>query len=204
MNNQTYLLTVGQIFTLFFVMIGPLRLIGPFTQATLPLKSFELKKLATSATLIATVSLIVSGVLGSKLLSNWHIEAPVMLLAGGIVFFLAALRPLIANSKPHKSMSEKNVSLKPQDVALELELTPYGMATIIVLMSVSTDSSRIITIFACLLTIMLLNALCMMFGRQILHFIGTLPMRILGAALGVLQLGLATEIIIKSINSLRG
>ena len=201
MVEHHYFLTAGQIFTLFFVMIGPLRLMSPFFQATRTLSFSDLKKLVTTVTLISTSCLVVSGFAGSRLLAKWHIDPPVMLLAGGIVFFMAGIKPLITQESTH---SDGTLLPTPSSIALGLELTPYGIATIIVLMSTSRDIDRTMTILLCLLAIMLLNALSMLFGRHILNFVGQLPMKIIGTALGVLQLGLATQIIIKSLMQIKG
>lgn len=199
--EHVYFLTAGQIFTLFFIMLGPLRLMGPFTEATLDLKNPQLKKLSMHATLIATVCLIIAGVVGSRLLVSWNIEPPVLILAAGIIFFIAALRPLI-HQRDQAEIEEHATAPNAGAIAFGLEITPYGVATTIVLMSMSHDKERILTILACLLSVMLLNVLSMMFGRSILKTIGPLPMKILGAALGVLQLGLALQIIVSSLQML--
>jgi multiple antibiotic resistance protein len=192
------MISTEQIFTLFFIMLGPLHLLVPFNRATTELNPTQIRKLSVKSSALAGVFILIGGFLGTILLTKWKIEAPIMLLAGGIIFFLAALKPLItvATERP------TDLLVKPSDaalVALKMIITPYGLAAFIVLLAESRDLSRTITILACMLVVMFLNALVMTFGKSMIIRGGGKVMPVLIMALGVLQLALALELIYQSI-----
>ena len=81
-------------------------------------------------------------------------------------------------------------------------VTPYGIAALIVLLASSHDTSRTTSILAVLIGVMLLNLLAMLFARQIMGGMLAVALKVLGAVLGVLQVGLATEMFIRGLRQL--
>lgn len=200
MNSDNYAVHAAQIFTLFFIMLGPLKLTTPFALATGDLTKDERSSLAIKIGLISTLTLLAGGFIGSKLLVSWRIQPAVLLIAAGVIFFLVALNPLI---KPI-SVSQQKIdrSMNPADLALELVVSPYGMAAVIVLISLSHNIQRLFTIVACLLTVMVLDVITMIFTKPDRGTNKSLVMKILGAALGTLQLALALQIIVDGLKQI--
>jgi multiple antibiotic resistance protein len=198
--NESYLLNYSQILTLFMVMLGPLRLLVPYVKRTIDLNQVSLRKLAASSSLLALITLIVGGLIGRMTILKWHIENPILLLTGAIIFFFSALRPLIMTTPDIDQ--PKTIAPSFVEVALNMIITPYGMASVIVLISVSHDSKRTLGVFTTLAIIMVLNLVFMIFGRKILKLIGALPLQIVNKALSVLQLALSIELIYKSLQLL--
>ena len=58
-----YALDATGVFILLFVMLGPLKLLGPYAQETAALPAPEAKRLALNVTLLATLSGVVGGFL---------------------------------------------------------------------------------------------------------------------------------------------
>src|SRR5215469_12991627 len=92
------LLNPAEIFTLFFVMLGPLKILGPFAQRTRDTP--DPATIAWYAFLLATVGAIAGGFLGTVLLDKWHISVAALTVSGGIIFFLVAIRQLLAQYRP--------------------------------------------------------------------------------------------------------
>ena len=199
MESIEYTVKAAQIFTLFFIMLGPLRVIGPFALATGNMGQSEKSTLAIKIGIIATVTLLIGGFIGSKLLVSWRIQPPVLLIAAGVIFFLVALAPLIHQEQTHPQKFATDTS--PTDLALQIVVSPYGMAAVIVLISLSHDMKRLFTIIGCLLMVMLLDVLTMAFIKPNNEKNKSVLMKIVGAALGTLQLALALQIIV---DGLRG
>ena len=68
----------GEIFTLFFVMLGPLKLLGPFAQRTRAVDEATLRRIALRAFVIATVAAIAGGFAGMSLALKWQISLAAM------------------------------------------------------------------------------------------------------------------------------
>lgn len=200
--EQSYLMNYGQILTLFMVMLGPFRLLVPYVNRTRELPLISVRKLAASATLIAIITLVIGALLGKSTMSKWSIDAPILMLAGGIVFFLSVIKSL-AFPGPEQVTQAKSTPPTPAEVGLNLIITPWGMTAVILLIAISHDTERTLGVFGVLAVIMILDFVFMIFGRQILKFVGALPLQILNKALGVLQLALSIQLIYNSIVLLR-
>jgi multiple antibiotic resistance protein len=204
---MTYTIGPAEIFTLFFVTLGPLKILGPFAQRTHDLDNAALRKVALWAFVIATISIVVGGLVGRSLAANWHIEVAALMIAAGIIFLLVALNQLLQQYEPpHAAVAPPPLPPEPMGAALRLlfpiVLTPYGIAAVIVLLANSHDEQRSLMIIALLVGVMILNLLAMLFARKILTGITMIVLQVLGAVLGVLQAALAVEFILAGLRGL--
>lgn len=199
----------AEIFTIFFITLGPLKILGPFVQRTHGLDDAAVRQIAVRAFLIATISAIAGGFLGSALLVNWRISIGAMIIAGGIVFLLVGLRQLLDQYEPPHAPDASMPALpaSPTSAALKLlfpiVLTPFGIAAVIVLLALSTESGRTGIIIGMVVAVMLLNLIAMLFARKILVGVTIVVLQILGAVLGILQAGLAVQIILRGLRDLK-
>jgi multiple antibiotic resistance protein len=130
---------------------------------------------------------------------------PVLALAGGIVLFLVALQGILQQfTPPARSEGEAvapTLSMAITPVAFPTIVTPYGIAALIIFITVSPDTQRKLTIGAILLGIMLLDLVAMLLARHLLHFLGVF-LQIFGAVLGIIQVALGLQIILNSLQKL--
>ena len=199
------MLGLGAIFTLFFVTLGPLKVLGPFAQQTQALEPAALRSLSLRVFVIALIAVLAGGYLGEVLASNWHISVPAITIATGIIFLLVAISAVMtAYEAPHAPPAL--LPAAPIAAALRLTfptvVTPYGIAALIALLAVSDNSTDSWHIYALLVFVMVLNLLAMLFVRQVMRGIMLLILQILGAVLGVLQVCLAIQIIIIGLRAL--
>jgi multiple antibiotic resistance protein len=193
---MSYTVDAAHIFTFFFIMLGPIKMIIPYARATQRLDGGQLRSLSLKSAALGTIIAIAGGFVGQKLLESWGIPVPVLLMGAGIIFFLVALGIVL----PHPAPPVPADDLPPPNVmqvVFPMILTPYGLAALIAFLASSTDTSRTLTVLGLLLINMVLNLLCMIFVRPILKLITPTGMQILFAVLGVLMVGLALEIIIE-------
>jgi multiple antibiotic resistance protein len=87
-------------------------------------------------------------------------------------------------------------------VAFPMVVTPYGIAALIALFVNSPDAARTAAILAILVGIMVLNLLAMLYVRRILAGVAILILQIVGAVLGVLQVALAVQFILRGLHDL--
>ena len=197
-----YVLDLASVFTLFLIMLGPLKLLGPYAQSTAGLAFEDGRRLAMKVTALATVSAVLGGLLGAGMLEKWHVTAGVLEIAAGLIFLLVALQSVMQQYAPAAG-APQHAAAPPTAASLvfPMVLTPYGIAALILLLSLSTDITRTLWIVAIMVGVMLLNLLAMIYVRAILPRFG-LFLRILGAILGVLQVALALQIMVVGMSGL--
>lgn len=198
-------LGTGAVFTLLVVTLGPIKILAPFIQQTVDRDVHVLRQIAIRAFLFSIAAVLVSGLAGVSMLSKWHVSVPSLELAGGLIFLIVGLRIVLEQYQPVHA-SQPPLPESPTAAALRLTfptvVTPYGIAAVMVLLAKSTDASRTMTIVGILLGVMALNLLIMLSARKIMGSVTLMVLRIVGAVLGVLQVALAVEMLLRSLNEL--
>jgi len=196
------LIPLGAVFTLFFVTLGPLKILGPFAQLTRDCDEATLRGIAVRAFAIALIATIAGGFIGVALLHSWRIPVPALVIAGGVIFFLVGLSVVL---EQYDEAEHKPAPLpgKPLAAAMRITfptvITPYGIAALIVLLANSHEVGRTSHILAILLAVMVLNLLAMLFARQVMGGVTAMALRIFGAVLGVLQVALAIQMLLRGL-----
>ena len=194
--EHTYTLDLAKVFLFFFIMLGPLKVIGPYVAITHAMPDEVRRSIPWKVTAISTIAVLIGGYVGAGLMHNWAISPSIMELAGAIVFFLVALRIVLAQyAEPATASPSPTPATPVMRLVFPVVVTPYGVATVITLMAVSADASRTLGIVAMAVLVMLLNLITMQFAHQIMRWITPLPLQILGAVLGILQVALALQMI---------
>ncbi len=197
----------AQIFTFFFVTLGPLKLIGPFAFRTRAVDLARSRQIALWAFAVATIGVVGGGLLGRGLLASWRVSLPALQLSGGIVFFLVALRHLLEQYEPPREAAEPPpLPAAPLAAAARLVfpilLTPYGVAAAIALLAASTSAERTTTIIGLLVGVMILNLVAMWFARQLLVGPVLVILQVLGSVLAVMQVALSVQFILTGLRAL--
>ena len=200
------MLGYGEIFTFFFVTLGPLKVLGPFAKRTHGLDDATARKIAVLAFAIATVAVVVGGFIGRSLLIKWNVSLAAITLAAGVIFFLVALRQLLEQYEPPHQAEVAPLPASPFRAAMQLVfpvvLTPYGIAAVIASMAASHEAHRTEVIIALLVGVMVLNLIAMLFARRIMVGMGMVVLQLLGAVLGVLQVALSIQVMIVGLQHL--
>jgi multiple antibiotic resistance protein len=198
----------GEIFTLFFVMLGPLKVLGPFVHRTRGLDDATVKQIAFWTFIVATLAAVLGGFLGRTLLYKWHVSTAALLLAAGIVFLLVALQQLLeqyqaAQPAPAPEPLPASPIAAGTRLVFPMVLTPYGIAAVIALLAASEGSGRTVTILGLIVIVMVLNLIAMLFARRILGVGFTvIVLQVVGSVLAVLQVALAVQVILNGLQRL--
>jgi multiple antibiotic resistance protein len=200
-------LGLAAVFTLLFVTLGPVKLMGPFAQASRDLDEAALKRIALLTFSVGTTAALVGGITGKILLESWQISIPAITLTGGIIFFLVGMRlvlePYAESSHPS---SPAPLPTKPVAAAFRLAfpllVTPYGLAAVIALLANTTELERMASIVAILIAVMLMNLVAMVYIRRIMGPIVGGVLHVVGATLAVLQVALAVQFILRGLREL--
>jgi multiple antibiotic resistance protein len=201
------LLSLGGVFTLLFVTLGPLKVFGPFAQLTRDADERVARSVALRAFGLGLIGAVAGALIGQGLFASWGIEIPALQLAGGIVFLIVGLRLVLEQYEPARELPPPVDLSAPMAAALRLTfptlLTPYGIAALVIMLANAHDGARRGGIVAIVVGVLLLDLLAMLFARRIMRSGATvMALQVLGAVLGVLQIGLAVEMMVRAMRDL--
>jgi small neutral amino acid transporter SnatA (MarC family) len=205
-SDSSAVLSLGQLFTFLFVMLGPFKLLGPFTHITRGLDDTQVRKIGVRAFGIAVAAVVAGASVGTVLMQNWNVSIAALTLAGGLIFLLVGLQLVLQQYEPPHPEAEHvpAATSRASPFALAMRITfpaivtPYGIAAVIVLVAQSDDIVSTGSILAIVIAIMVVNLLAMLYARWIMGGLIVVALQILGAVLGVLQVALAIQLILRA------
>jgi multiple antibiotic resistance protein len=195
---------LGAIFTAFFVTLGPIKLLGPFAQQTRELSPGALRGIALRVFVIGLIAVLAAAYLGTALAEKWHISTPALEITAGLILCLVAMRLAMQPYEPPRTPPPLPAAPMAATLRLTFPLvvTPYGIAAVIAILQSSVEPRMVGAVYLILVIVMLLNLLAMLFARDLVREPVLLVLQVLGAVLGVLQVGLAVQIIIRALRDL--
>ena len=205
-NIITVALTWSEILTILLVVFSPLKVVGPFVTLTREAEPASRKQLASRATLFAAIGVVVAAVLGQRILMSWGIPNNLLLLAGGIIWFVVALltvlQPYIPTMQGNATLEQlPHIPLALSPLAFPTIITPHGTATLIVLMTTMPTLGQQVLVLGLTGIILLLNWLMMVFAHRILSWL-FIPLQLISWVVGVLQVALGLDLIYLALLSL--
>ena len=199
-------LSSAEIFAMLFLMLGPFKIIGPFLKITKTSDTAIVRRTALQATAFAGTALFLAAALGDRFLVKYDIPLPVLALSGGIILFVVALQKLLQQPEP----TDETTTAAPPAASMRAAMmplafptiaTPYGIAALIVFVSMAPDVQAVAQIGGIVLVIMLLNLIVMLTARSY-QVITSVVLPVLGAILGVIQVALGLKVIVVSLRAL--
>ena len=199
-------LSSAEIFAMLFLMLGPFKIIDPFLKITQTSDTGIVRRTALQATAFAGTALFLAAVLGDHFLDKYDIPLPVLALSGGIILFVVALQKLLQQPEP----TDETTTAAPPAASMRAAMmplafptiaTPYGIAALIVFVSMAPDVQAVAQIGGIILVIMLLNLIVMLTVRSY-QVITSVVLPVLGAVLGVIQVALGLKVIDISLRAL--
>ena len=199
------MLGLGALFTLFFVTLGPIKLLGPFAQQTHELTPSALRGIAWRAFVIGLIAVLAAAYLGTAMAEKWRISTPALEITAGLILCLVAMRLAMQPYEPARSPPPLPAAPMAATLRLTFPLvvTPYGIAAVITVLESAVEPRMVGAVYLILVIVMLLNLLAMLFARELVRPPVLLVLQVLGAVLGVLQVGLAVQIIIRALRDLQ-
>jgi multiple antibiotic resistance protein len=194
-------LSAQKIFTMLFLMLGPLKILIPVARLTMGLDRRARMRIATRAIAFSAAALLLAGAMGRSILDNFGISVPVLALTGGLILFLMALQTVLAPpsnglSTVEEEAAGRNIALNP--LAFPVIVTPYGIAAVIVFTTLAWGTGTWTVIAAVITVILAMNWIAMIFAAEILSRIGT-ALQIFTVVLGVAQIALGLQVMVQSL-----
>ena len=203
-TQQVPSFSLGQMFTFFFLMLGPIKILGPFAQITRKADAALTRRIAIRAFLYSCAALVLAVVIGEEFLRKFNIRVPVLAIAAEIILFLVALRAVLEqfdmdpDATPKQYEPDMRYAASP--LAFPTIVTPYGVATVIVCMALTPDYLDKVEIYSVLLGLMVVNLVAMLFARPILKYL-QMPLMLFGTVLGIIQVALGISITLRGLQN---
>ncbi|MGG5822227.1 MarC family protein [Falsiroseomonas sp. HW251] len=211
MDSARQLSDIGwkQMFMLLFLMLGPIKILMPFVRLTRGLEAAARRNMATRAILASAAALVVAGALGRSTMDNFNMSPNVLALTGGLVLFLVALKTVMeqfaatppAAPQPAEVPAGDARRLAMNPLAFPTIVTPYGIAATIVFVALAEDMASKLMVGGVVMAILAVDWLAMIYAHAILRWLGT-PLQILGVVLGVTQVGIGLQVMLRSLSEL--
>lgn len=193
------------IITLFFLALGPIKLIPAFARLTHEADVKLKREIALKSVLLATAIAIILTVVGGEMLNQYRISQNAVQMGGGVILLLSSLNvifPSVQSSPPQQTQPTTNQLIL--NIASPIIIPPFGTAIILLFtMAASQVPGMDFVIIKSLIIIMILNFLAMYFADQIMKLPGFMQiLQILGSVLTFIQVALAFEFILDSLTRL--
>jgi multiple antibiotic resistance protein len=202
------MLELSEILTLFFITLGPLKVIGPFVQQTVGADRSFCRNVALRATAIATIIVVLVAFVGISVLGKWGVTPSAVAIAGGIILFNNALAAAMQPDKPapknNHTPPAPSLAIAVFPLAIPTIVTAPGIAAIVATVVITQQDENIsmAAIIGLLLVIMLLNLIFMLLARPFFKIVPPPVLQIIGWVFAVLQSALAVQILINSLRSI--
>ena len=194
------------VFTVFFMLLGPLKLIPAFAALTRGADSQFRRSVAIWGTVIASGVCVFLALAGQHLLSKYHISIDALRISGGLVLLIAALQAIFQKAQPPRPSSSTPTALQlaVSPVAVPMIVPPAGVAVILVSMMLAPQYPGTLQAVAiCLAIVMVLDVLVMYFIDRVIKTPGLgLVLTVLGSVLVFVQVCLGIQTILNGLQGL--
>jgi multiple antibiotic resistance protein len=195
------------IFTIFFMLLGPVKLIPSFAGLTRGVDGRFKRDVAVRGVVIASVLCAFVALVGGTLLGKYRISIDALRISGGLVLLIAALQVIFfqrAQSASPGSGTPTAIQLAASPVAVPSIVPPAGVAAILIFMMVAPQYPGMTQAVAiCLAAMMVLDFLVMYFIDRVMKTPGLMiVLTVLGSVLVFVQVGLAIEMILNALKNL--
>jgi multiple antibiotic resistance protein len=194
------------IFTIFFMLLGPVKLIPSFAGLTrgaaVPFK----RSVAIRGAVVASALCVFVALAGGTLLVKYRISLDAVRISGGLILLIAALQVMFrkAQSSSPSSGKPSAIQLAVSPVAVPMIVPHAGVAAILICMTLAPQNPGMTQAIAiCLATMMVLDFLVMYFIDWVMKTPGLMiVLAVLGSVLVFVQAALAINMMLVALKSL--
>jgi multiple antibiotic resistance protein len=194
------------VFTIFFMLLGPIKLIPSFAGLTRGADARFKRDVAIRGVVIAAALCVFVALAGGALLGKYRISIDALRIAGGLVLLIAALQVIFHKAQPSSpgSGTPAAIQLAASPVAVPMIVPPAGVAAILIFMMLAPQYPGMTQAVAiCLATMMVMDFLVMYFIDQVMKTPGLMiVLTVLGSVLVFVQACLAMQMFLAALKDL--
>ncbi len=194
------------IFTIFFMLLGPVKLVPSFGGLTRGADSRFKRDVAIRGAVIASVLCAFVALAGGTLLGKYRISLDAVRISGGLVLLISALQTMFRKAQSSSPSSGKPapIRLAVSPVAVPMIVPHAGVAAILICMTLAPQNPGMTQAIAiCLATMMVLDFLVMYFIDWVMKTPGLMiVLAVLGSVLVFVQAALAINMMLVAFKSL--
>lgn len=194
-------------FTTFFATIGPLEAAVIFAALTNSMTGGERRRLALTATIVATIILVLSALVGGPLLTQLGVSLAALQVAGGIILLLIALEMVFARptsafkltaSEGAEAQTKEDLAIFP--IATPLLAGPGAMsAAIVMAASTGYEPAQLSVVLIALLAVMVVTLLSLILAHELSRLLGVTAQRVVIRVFGILLAAIAVQSVFNGI-----
>ena len=200
------------IMTIFFLLLGPVKIIPAFARITRDSELSLKRGLAIKATVLATAICAIVALLTESFVDKYQLSLPAIQITGGLILLISALTTLFprreSSAPVGKQPSAWQLAMSP--MATPVIVTPAGIAAIMIFVLLTERGAEQApggyqVIFLALAIVMALNFLVMYVNDLILRIPGLLlVLQLFGSVLVVVQGALAVQALLYGYHNVVG
>jgi multiple antibiotic resistance protein len=194
------------IFTIFFMLLGPVKLISSFAGLTQGADVRFKRNAAIWGVVIASVLCAFVVLAGEALLGKYRISIDAVRISGGLVLLIASLEVIFQKGHSSNPGFDKSAAIQfaASPIAVPSIVPPAGVAAILIcIMHAPLHPGITQTVVVCLAIMMVLDFLVMYFIDWIIKTPGlAIVLTVLGSVLVFVQAGLAIQMILVALKNL--
>jgi multiple antibiotic resistance protein len=196
-------------FATLFVVIDPPGCAPIFAGLTAGASAAHRRAMAMRAVFVAAIILVLFALVGRALLGGLGISLYSFRIAGGIMLFLIALDMVFekrTERREDRAEKIKGGELEAPDIAvfpmaMPMIAGPGSIASVMLLMSHTDDTSETLMVFAALAANLILTLGALLAAAPIMRIVGAKIEAVISRLLGVLLAALATQFVIDGIKA---
>lgn len=188
------------VLTIFFLLLGPIKILAPFARLTRDAEPRFGRELAVRGTLAATVICALVVVLSETFVANYRLSVDAVRITGGVILLISALKAVFPRGE---SSAASDAPRPPRQLAISplatpVIVTPAGIAAMMLFVLLAEQiPGGYQTIVGGLVAVMVLNFLVMFFNHPIVKLPGLMVgLQLVGTVLTVVQVALAVQVLL--------
>lgn len=207
---MTYSLAIDDSFKLFISLLSilnPLGVIPIFITLTKSFSEDKVKGIATSCSITVCLTIIISLVLGKRILDFFGISLASFSIGGGILIFMMAMQMMSAKTASQKLNEKEEQDLDPKEIgivplAIPLLAGPGTISQAIIYSNKLHSPAYWIGAALTVLVIGILIKVSFQYSKFIGKKLGTIGLNVLTRIMGLIILSLSIEIIASGIRDI--
>ena len=193
------------VFLVFFITLGPPRVVPAFAALAEGLAPADRKRLAIAGVAAAGGIVLVVALFGFGLRQLWELPWKALSIAVGAILFLSAVRSMWepGSSAPALPLPDRPWrALAVSPLAAPIILTPYGVAAVLLFMAAREgDGGFVLKVLGALAAVMALNLAMLLNAGRVLRVFGASPVRVAGWVFAVLLAVLAVQAVVEPVRA---